>query len=141
MKVSRTKIVARYSETDQMGIIHHSHYINWFEVARTDWIKEAGISYRTIEDEGLMMPVLNIDIHYHSPARFEDAVIVETSIKDYDSIKTRFSYRAIRESDERLLVDGTSTHCWTDLRLKPVSLRKKNPQLHRLILQATGISE
>ncbi|RYL93798.1 acyl-CoA thioesterase [Sporolactobacillus sp. THM7-4] len=140
MKVSKTRIVARYNETDKMGIIHHSQYVNWFEVARTDWIRQAGVTYRQIEEEGMMMPVIGIEVHYHSPARFDDTVIVETSIKSYDSIKMSFAYRVIRASDGRLLVDGTSTHCWTNLQMKPVSLRRKNPQLHQLILDSIEIS-
>ncbi|WP_188801046.1 acyl-CoA thioesterase [Sporolactobacillus putidus] len=140
MKISRTEIVARYNETDKMGIIHHSQYINWFEVARTAWIKQSGLSYRQIEEGGLMMPVIGIDVRYHSPARFEDAVIIETCVKDYDSVKMSFSYRVIRENDHKLLTEGTSTHCWTNLEMKPVSLKKSNPELHRLILNAAGIS-
>lgn len=136
LKISKTEIVARYNETDKMGIIHHSQYVNWFEVARTEWIKESGVSYRRIEEDGLMMPVIGIEVHYHSPARFEDAVIVETSVKDYDSIKIIFSYKVLRKSDKKLLVDGTSTHCWTNLKMKPVSLIKNNPELHRLIIEA-----
>lgn len=140
VKISRTRIVARYNETDKMGIIHHSQYVNWFEIARTEWIKAAGMSYRQIEEDGLMLPAIGIEVHYHSPARFEDAVIVEASIKKYDSVIISFSYRVIRENDQKLLTEGTSTHCWTNIEMKPVSLKKRNPELHRLILNAADMS-
>ncbi|WP_100488848.1 acyl-CoA thioesterase [Sporolactobacillus pectinivorans] len=140
MKTSRTRIVARYNETDKMGIIHHSQYVIWFEVARTDWIKQSGLSFRQIEERGLMMPVLGIEVHYHSPALFDDAVIVETTIKNYDSVKMSFSYKVMKEADGTLLVDGTSLHCWTDEQMRPISLRKKDPELHQLILNEAELS-
>ncbi|RYL94604.1 thioesterase family protein [Sporolactobacillus sp. Y61] len=140
MKVSRTKIVVRYNETDKMGIVHHSQYVNWFEVGRTDWIRKAGIPYKQIEENGLMIPVIGIELHYHSPATFDDAVIVETSLKAYDSIKLSYQYRILREDNGKLLADGTSSHCWTDSRMHPVSLRKKNPELDQFIRKASGLN-
>lgn len=140
MKASSTRIVARYNETDKMGVVHHSQYVNWFEVARTDWIKKAGIPYHQIEEQGLMLPVIGIEVHYHSPARFDDAVIVETSLQTYDSIKMGFKYRIFRENGHRLLADGSSTHCWTDRNIRPVSLRKKNPELDHFIKEAAGLT-
>ncbi|WP_010630424.1 acyl-CoA thioesterase [Sporolactobacillus vineae] len=135
MTTTRTRIVARYNETDKMGIVHHSQYVNWFEVARTDWVRQFGLSFRQIEERGLMLPVIGIRVRYHASARFDDAVIVETSMKDYDTIKLSFNYRIIREEDGQLLVDGYSEHCWTDDRMRPVSLRKKDPELNRLLSQ------
>ncbi|MCO7175943.1 acyl-CoA thioesterase [Sporolactobacillus kofuensis] len=139
MKIAKTKIVARYNETDKMGIVHHSQYINWFEVARTDWVRQIGLSYRKIEEEGLMMPVLGVEVHYHSPAYYDDTVVVETSLASYDSIKMSFTYKIFRESDRKLLVDGKSTHCWTDLSIRPVSIRRTYPKLHAIIVEAAGL--
>lgn len=136
---SITKLIARYNETDKMGIIHHSQYVNWFEVGRTEWIKGAGISYRKIEEEGLLMPVLSVQVHYHSPARFEDELAIETALTQYDGVKVGFSYKAVRECDGVLLADGSSEHCWTDFRLKPVSLKKKSPALHEQLMVISEI--
>lgn len=132
--MSKTCFRARYNETDKMGVVHHSQYVNWFEVARTDWVKNLGLSYRRIEEEGLMIPVIGITVHYHSPAKYDDEIIVETKLSSYDSIKMTFAYKVFNHQTGRLLVDGTSTHCWTDLQMKPVSLRKKRPELHQLLL-------
>ncbi|WKB36768.1 thioesterase family protein [Terrilactibacillus sp. S3-3] len=96
--ISKTRIVARYCETDQMGIVHHSQYVNWFEVARTDWIHELGQSYRQIEEAGLMLPVIGVQLQYRSPARYDDAVIVETRLKEYNSIRIVFEYHITRKS-------------------------------------------
>jgi acyl-CoA thioester hydrolase len=134
MHISTTKIVVRYNETDKMGIVHHSQYVNYFEIARTDFVRQAGIPYRRIEEEGLMMPVLGINVQYHTPALYDDTILVETSIKAYDSIKMMFDYKIYRETDRKLLVEGSSAHCWTDLSLRPVSIRRKNKELHALIM-------
>ncbi|MET1247364.1 thioesterase family protein [Sporolactobacillus sp. STCC-11] len=134
MNVSTTKIVVRYNETDKMGIVHHSQYVNYFEIARTDFVRQAGISYRKIEEEGLMMPVLGINVQYHTPALYDDTILVETSIRTYDSIKMIFDYKIYRQTDRKLLVEGSSSHCWTDLSLRPVSIRRKNKELHTLIM-------
>ncbi|MCO7124834.1 acyl-CoA thioesterase [Sporolactobacillus shoreicorticis] len=137
MNGNTTKIVVRYNETDKMGVVHHSHYVNYFEVARTDYIQKLGISYRKVEEQGFMMPVLGIDVHYHAPALYDDTLLVETTVGAYDSIKLTFDYKIYREKDRKLLVDGSSSHCWTDLSLRPVSIRRKNPELHALIVKAS----
>lgn len=134
--ISKTRIVARYCETDQMGIVHHSQYVNWFEVARTDWIHKLGHSYKQIEEAGLLLPVIGVQLQYRSPARYDDAVIVETKLKEYNSIRGVFEYHITKEADGTRLVDGTTSHCWTDLSMKPVSLRKFNPALHEKLYGA-----
>ncbi|MFT8363270.1 MAG: thioesterase family protein [Sporolactobacillus sp.] len=128
---SKTCLRVRYNETDKMGIVHHSQYVNWFEVARTDWVRQIGLSYRQVEEEGLMIPVIGITVNYHSPATYDDEIIIETQLIHYDSIKMTFAYTVSNSSNSRLLVDGTSTHCWTDLNMKPVSLRRRRPDLHK----------
>lgn len=81
-----------------------------------------------------MMPVLGINVQYHIPALYDDTIVVETSIKAYDSIKMIFDYKIYRQTDRKLLVEGSSSHCWTDLSLRPVSIRRKNKELHALIM-------
>ncbi|BBN99422.1 acyl-CoA thioesterase [Sporolactobacillus terrae] len=138
---STTEVVVRYNETDKMGIVHHSQYVIYFELARTHFIRESGISYRKVEEEGLMMPVLGVEAHYHSPAFYDDTLIVKTKIAAYDSIRMKFNYKIYRKTDRKLLADGSSEHCWTDLSLRPVSIRRKNPELHQLIVEAAGKAE
>ncbi len=128
--MSISRIVARYSETDQMGIIHHSTYVNWFEVGRTDLIKKAGKSYKQLESEGLWLPVIKVEVNYKEPARYEDAVLVHTSIDAYNGIRIRFKYKIVKEDTEKTSVIGYTEHCWTDSLMKPLSLRKKDRELH-----------
>ena len=83
---SYSKLRARYSETDQMGIIHHSKYVNWFEIGRTDYIRELGESYGDIEREGFYLPVIGVEVSYKTPAKYEDLVTIETEIDSYNRV-------------------------------------------------------
>ncbi|WP_141190144.1 acyl-CoA thioesterase [Terrilactibacillus laevilacticus] len=135
MSSSKTEITVRYSETDQMGIVHHSNYINYFEVARTDFIYIIGQTYKGLEDMGFMLPVLHVDCQYRSPAKYDDRVIVETKIKEYNGVRMTFEYVAYRKEDETILVHGSTSHCWTDKNLKPIMIKKRSPELHEKLLQ------
>ncbi|MFT8870819.1 MAG: thioesterase family protein [Sporolactobacillus sp.] len=131
-----TRFRARYNETDQMGVVHHSQYVNWCEVARTDWIKQFGLTYRQVEEDGLMIPVIGVELHYHRPARYDDPILIESSLKAYDGVKMIFQYRILNEVSKEQLAEATTAHCWTDKNMRPVALRKKRPAMHHLLLEA-----
>ena len=78
MMRSQTHIIARYAETDQMGIIHHSVYPVWYEAARTEYIKMAGITYTQLEQQGVMLPLTELTCRYLRPVHYEDEVVIET---------------------------------------------------------------
>lgn len=131
--MGKIEITARYHETDQMGIIHHSVYLNWFEVGRTRCIRDFGVSYAEIEQRGILLPVIGADLSYKIPAKYEDVVDVTTRVSSYNGIRLDFNYQVHRQTDDRLLVDGYTHHCWTDKEMKPVSLKKHWPELHETI--------
>lgn len=131
-----TKIRVRYSETDQMGIVHHSQYVNWFEVGRTDFIKHIGFTYGEIEKAGFYLPVIGVHTNYQQPAKYEDIINILTSIEAYNGVRIHFKYRAIRESDGAAIAEGITEHCWTTTTMKPVKLQRKWPELHENIEQA-----
>lgn len=128
-----TELTARYHETDQMGIIHHGTYINWFEVGRTDCIRDFGISYSDIEEKGILLPVIGANLSYKTPAKYEDVIRVVTDVSKYNGIRLHFHYEVRRKIDDVLLVEGETNHCWTTKDMKPVSLRKQWPDLHETI--------
>ncbi|MBM7644795.1 acyl-CoA thioester hydrolase [Scopulibacillus daqui] len=129
-----SRIVARYSETDQMGVIHHGVYINWFEIGRTDCIREQmGKPYSEMEKDGLMLPAIRSEVNYRSPAKYEDALIVKTTIAKYNGIRITFRYELVKEDDQKLVADGITEHCFTNLDLKPVALKKVAADLHQKI--------
>lgn len=111
----------RYRETDAMGIAHHAEYLAWFEVGRTDWIRRAGPpdaqgerSYRRLELAGFFLPVIELSARYLAPARYDDEVIVVTTLAASSRIRIAFDYEILRLPDRTLLVRGRTEHAVTD---------------------------
>lgn len=109
---SRTRV--RYKETDQMGIAHHSNYIVWFEIGRTDLCRATGISYREIEDRGLILVVTEVTCRFRAPYHYDDEVLIRTSVAESASRAMRFGYELLDAGGERLHATGYSQHVWVD---------------------------
>ncbi|AEV68820.1 acyl-CoA thioesterase [Acetivibrio clariflavus] len=137
MYTSKTEIVVRYAETDQMGIAHHSNYPIWYEAARTDFIKGAGISYSEIEKRGCMLPLLELKSCYKKPARYEDELFIITKIKDLSSTRITFYYEVYDKKENTLLNYGETMHVWTDKNLRPVNMKKYAPDIYNFMLKLT----
>ena len=117
-----------YYETDQMGIVHHSNYIRWFEEARDEVVREYGIDYRQIEALGILMPGVNVACDYKSAAKYGDKVSVYALPRYFNGIRLRYEYE-VRGEDGSLIVMGRSEHCFIDaLTRKPLNLKKRMPQ-------------
>jgi acyl-CoA thioester hydrolase len=108
---SRTRV--RYKETDQMGIAHHSNYLVWFEIGRTDLCRLAGFSYREIEERGYMLVVSEVGCRYRSPFRYDDEVVIETRVGQIGSRMLRFDYE-LRSDSGDLRASGHSSHIWVE---------------------------
>ncbi|MCF8305119.1 MAG: acyl-CoA thioesterase [Ignavibacteriales bacterium] len=109
--INQTIVRARYGESDQMGFIHHSVYIMWMELGRINLMRDFGIEYRKVELEGLLMPVLQADVKYVSPAFFDDEVKILTGISKFSGSRLRMDYRILR-SDDTLLAKAFTEHCF-----------------------------
>lgn len=109
---SRTRV--RYKETDQMGIAHHSNYIVWFEIGRTDLCRAAGIPYRDIEARGLILVVTEVNCRYRVPFRYDDEVVIRTSVAEAQSRAIRFSYELRHGESDVLHATGFTQHVWVD---------------------------
>ncbi len=103
------RLRARYAETDQMGIVHHSVYPVWFETARTELSRAVGLPYRAWEEEGVLLVVSELTCRYRSPARYDDEITVLVRVSDVASRGATFSYR-VQGGDGRLLAEGTTRH-------------------------------
>jgi len=136
MYISETNLIVRYAETDQMGIVHHSNYPIWFEVGRTDFIRKLGMPYSKIENKGLLMPLISLKCNFKSHAKYEDRIIVRTRINQFTGIRLSFYYEVIKEEDSKILTTGETEHVWTTKELKPINLRKHDPDLYELLLEA-----
>ncbi len=125
-----TEIRVRYAETDQMGIVHNSNYLIWFEVGRSEYCRARGFSYKEMEEkENALMVVAESYCRYKSPAYYEDVLTIRTRVEDIRSRSLRFVYEIYRSSDDVLLAEGETLHLVTDenkrVRSFPVSYKEK----------------
>ena len=120
---------AKYYETDQMGIIHHSNYIRWMEEARMDLMEQIGLSYKGMEEMEIISPVLSISCEYKSMVHFDDIVVIETKIAEYNGIKMKVEYRMTDKKTGELRTLAVSEHCFLNRSGKPISLKRSYPEL------------
>jgi acyl-CoA thioester hydrolase len=124
---------ARYAETDQMGIIHHSNYAVWFEIGRTDFLKEEGFHYSEIEARGLCLPLYDLHCRFKAPAKYNDDIIIVTGLKQFSPVRLCFYYHVCNASNGESLATGETMHAWTDKSLKPVDVRKIAPDIYSVL--------
>ena len=132
---AETKLTARYSETDQMGIIHHSNYAVWFEAGRTDFLKKAGIPNKEIEEQGVLLPLYEMNCKFKSPARYEDEIIVKTKLEYIGKVRIVFSYQVLNAKDGSVLTTGETKHAWTNKSLKPVNAQLLIPDIYNVLCE------
>jgi acyl-CoA thioester hydrolase len=108
MAVSSTTVRVRYAETDSMGIVYYANYFVWFEVARTDWIRSRGWTYREMEAAGVVLPVIEAHCQYRRPARYDDEVEIRTEARLSSGARLEFRYELhVHGSDEPIAVGRT----------------------------------
>ena len=103
----RTQFRVRYGETDQMGVVWHGNYILYFETARTEALRACGGSYRDLEASGILMPVVDVDIHYVKPAHYDDLITVVVRVEEPPSARMTFGYEVLDESGATLATGHT----------------------------------
>lgn len=105
MKTIRTSLCSfrvRYAETDQMGIVYYGNYAQYLELGRVEWLRALGVTYKQMEAEGLMLPVISLQIHYKKPALYDDLITVETTLKKKPGVKIEFDYKIYNQSQQLL---------------------------------------
>ena len=108
MKSFETKIRVEYHHTDQMGIVHHSNYVKFFEVARTEWLRAMGLTYAEMERRGVMMPIVEVNVKYRQPAYYDELISVTASVDELPMARMVFKYE-IRGEDGREIATGSTT--------------------------------
>lgn len=124
---------AKYYETDQMAVVHHSNYIRWFEEARVDFLEQIGLGYDKIEEAGVYSPVIGVNCEYKSSVRFNETVMISASLKYFNGIKMEIEYRVYDEKTKQLRARGTSNHCFVSKKFKPVSLKKDFKEMYETL--------
>jgi len=117
--VHRFELRVRYGDTDQMGFAYYANYLRWFEIGRAEMLRTLGLSYRAVEESGLSLPVLEAWCRYREPARYDDAIAVETGIAGLGRASVRFGYRIVRADTPAPLAIGSTEHCFMTRTGKP----------------------
>lgn len=125
-----------YYETDQMAIIHHANYIRWFEEARTDLLDFLQLPYHTIEEKGIIVPVLEVNAAYKEMIRYEDQVRIAVIVESYTGTRLNFRYELLKESPKQtttIATTGFSKHCFLDKTTgRLLQLKKSHPEIHEI---------
>ena len=128
MPVSQTRIRVRYAETDQMGVVYYANFFIWFEIGRVELLRQLGFQYKEMEiDDDCHIPVVEANCRYKSPARYDDELLLETTVLALRRTVIKFGYRLFRLENQALtlLAEGETTHVTVDRRMHKVPLPKK----------------
>ena len=122
-RIARTVTRVRYPETDRMGVAHHSHFFVWFELGRTELMREAGCAYGALEDnDGVFFPVIEAGAVFREPARYDEVLEIETKLASAGGVRVRFDYVLRRPADSRILATGFTVHASCGRDGKPARL-------------------
>jgi acyl-CoA thioester hydrolase len=106
--VSETLVRVNYSETDQMGVVYHARYLVWLDIARCDYLRQCGMTYRELEAAGLRLAVSDVSIKYRQPARYDDVIRVRCWVREVASRRVEFGYLVEHETDRRILATAST---------------------------------
>jgi acyl-CoA thioester hydrolase len=124
-----------YADTDAMGIVYHANYLRFFEMGRTEFLREIGFPYKRLDsDEGVMLPLADVSIKYKKPALYDELLEIRTTIAELKNASVTMEYEIYNEKGE-LLTTGKTRHAVTDENIKPIVLKKHAPELYQLLLE------
>ena len=126
---STSVVRVRYAETDKMGVVYYANYFVWFEVGRTDWLRARGWTYRDMENEGIILPVIEARCEYHRPARYDDELEVRTEGRMLSAVRMEFSYTVVRREDVQVAASGVTVHAALDPSGRPRRLPERIRQV------------
>ena len=127
--VRRTTLRVRYAETDQMGVVYYANYFVWFEVARTDWLRDTGWSYREMEADGVALPAIEAHCGYRQPVKYDDEIEILTRATLLTPVRIRFDYELRRPGDATPAATGYTVHAALDPTGRPCRLPARVRQL------------
>lgn len=136
MKIYTHKV--QYYETDKMGITHHSNYIRWMEEARTDFLEQIGWSYKSLEDSGIISPVVAVDCKYRATTTFSDEIEIKVSVEEMKGVKLVLRYEMRKKGEDNIVFTGHSEHCFLDQEGHIVKMKKEYPELYQMLVSLVG---
>lgn len=120
--VTRYRVI--YGDTDQMGIVYYANYLRWFEKGRSEFLRQIGLPYATIEQQGFHFPVIEVTCRYSQAAHYDDMITIETALAELGRARLTFNYRITRESDNALLAAGSTRHACVSRTGRPIRMPK-----------------
>ena len=133
MQAAELKIRVRYTETGRMGYAHHGDYYNWFDIAKQDFLKKYGLTYKDIEDAGYFFPPVKDECRFKNPARYDDELTIRMRVTELGTIKVAFEYEVVREKDMKIIALASAIHAFVDKNFKPVAIKHAFPELYRAL--------
>jgi acyl-CoA thioester hydrolase len=121
-RVSRPLVRVRYAETDQMGVVYYANYLVWFEIGRTEWLRETGWTYRAMEADGLSLPVIEARCEYKVGARYDDELEIRTTGRLVSPVRLAFDYEVVRQPDGVVVAAGHTIHATLNRAGRPVRM-------------------
>ena len=117
------EVRVRYADTDQMGVVYYANYFVWFEIARTEFLRSLGITYRNIEKEKqLALPAVEAFCRYKAPARYDDIILIKIRVSEMKNTSLKFDYKIFNKESGKLLAIAYTTHVFIDKERKPVKI-------------------
>ncbi len=113
-KCSENQIRVRYGETDQMGVVYHGNYAQYFEIGRTEWLRELGVTYKQMEEDGVMLPVISLNVKFKKSAYYDDVIKVITKLKKMPTATIEFDYEILNSKNE-ILTTGNTVLAFIDI--------------------------
>lgn len=120
-----------YYETDRMGVVHHSNYIRYLEEARCSWLDALGMPFSLLEENGITIPVLGVNVTYKHHVTFDDTIIINVFSKEYNGVRMTIGYNVTDKKTGNLVLTGETKHCFTSRELRPVNLKKYAPEFSK----------
>lgn len=120
-----------YYETDRMGVVHHSNYIRFMEEARCALLDDIEMPFALLEENGITIPVLGVNCDYKYHVTFGDVIKIRLVTKEYSGVRMTIGYEITEKETGKLILTGETKHCFTDRNLKPINLKKYNPEFSK----------
>ena len=117
MNFNEISFLVRYAETDQMGVVYHGNYAQYLEMGRVAWLKTLGISYKEMEENNIMLPVISLKVNFKKPARYDDLINVRTLLKKRPEVKIEFDFVILNEAKE-ILAEASTVLVFMDMKRK-----------------------
>lgn len=119
-----------YYETDRMRVVHHSNYIRFLEEGRCEWMESLGIPFNVLEENGITIPVLGVNLEYKYHVTFNDIIEVHIFMKEYNGVRMTIGYKVLNKENGNIVLIGETKHCFTNKDLRPINLKKVNPEFY-----------